>query len=58
VINVPGVEEFRHVGLLERAHHSRMRFTSAIKNYFGAGSGAKGLVQGPVAAGRGRRIRN
>ena len=34
VIEVPGVEEFRHVGLLERAHHSRMRFTAAIKGYF------------------------
>ena len=36
VIEVPGVEEFRHVGLLERSHHSRMRFTAAIKGYFGA----------------------
>ncbi len=35
VIKVPDVEEFRHVGLLERAHHSRMRFTAAIKGYFG-----------------------
>jgi DNA-binding transcriptional LysR family regulator len=38
VIKVPGVEEFRHVGLLERAQHSRMRFTDAIKGYFGAGA--------------------
>ena len=37
VIAVPGVDESRHVGLLERAHHSRMRFTTAIKDYFGAG---------------------
>jgi DNA-binding transcriptional LysR family regulator len=36
VLAVPGVAEFRHVGLLERAHHSRMRFTTAIKDYFGA----------------------
>jgi DNA-binding transcriptional LysR family regulator len=34
VIRVPGVDEFRHVGLLERARHSRMRFTAAIKGYF------------------------
>lgn len=36
VITLPGVEEYRHVGLLERAQHSRMRFTAAIKDYFGA----------------------
>jgi DNA-binding transcriptional LysR family regulator len=36
VIGVPGVDEVRHVGLLERTHHSRMPFTSAIKGYFGA----------------------
>jgi len=34
VIAVPGVREFRHVGLLERARHSRMLFTAAIKDYF------------------------
>jgi DNA-binding transcriptional LysR family regulator len=34
VIEVPGVEEYRHVGLLERSHHSRLRFTAAIKGYF------------------------
>jgi DNA-binding transcriptional LysR family regulator len=34
VIAVPGVEEYRHVGLLERAQHTRMRFTAAIKGYF------------------------
>lgn len=34
VITLPGVEEYRHVGLLERAQHSRMRFTAAIKDYF------------------------
>ena len=34
VIKVPGVEEFRHVGLLERTHHSRKQFTAAIKGYF------------------------
>jgi DNA-binding transcriptional LysR family regulator len=38
VIEVPGVEEVRHVGLLERVHHSRMRFTAAIKGYFGDGA--------------------
>ncbi|MBA3477318.1 MAG: LysR family transcriptional regulator [Lautropia sp.] len=36
VIAIPGVEEFRHVGLLERTQHSRMHFTTAIKDYFGA----------------------
>ncbi len=35
VIELPGVREVRHVGLLERVHHSRMRFTAAIKGYFG-----------------------
>ena len=36
VIAVPGVDESRHVGLLERTHHSRMRFTAVIKAYFAA----------------------
>ncbi|NLD53267.1 MAG: LysR family transcriptional regulator [Burkholderiaceae bacterium] len=35
VIEIPGVQEVRHVGLLERVHHSRRRFTAAIKGYFG-----------------------
>jgi len=57
VIAVPGVEEVRHVGLLERAHHPRMRFTDAIKDYFnaGAGTGGKGRLEvpaGPVAVRR------
>jgi len=33
-VALPGVDVQRHVGLLERAHHSRMRFTDAIKRYF------------------------
>lgn len=36
VIAVPGVNESRHVGLLERVHHSRRHFTDAIKGYFGS----------------------
>ncbi|MGI8894974.1 MAG: LysR family transcriptional regulator [Casimicrobiaceae bacterium] len=40
VIALPGVDIQRHVGLLERSRHSRMRFTDAIKRYFDV-SGAK-----------------
>ena len=60
VMNVPGVEESRHVGLLERTQHSRMRFTSAIKDYFGAGSDTRGRAKSAAAtfAGRRPRVRN
>jgi DNA-binding transcriptional LysR family regulator len=34
VVPLPGVKVQRHVGLLERRHHSRQRFTRAIKNHF------------------------
>jgi DNA-binding transcriptional LysR family regulator len=34
VINLPGVDIQRDVGLLERSRHARMRFTDAIKGYF------------------------
>ena len=34
VIALPGIDIQRHVGLLERSRHSRMRFTDAIKRYF------------------------
>lgn len=34
VIALPGIDIQRHVGLLERARHPRMRFTDAIKRYF------------------------
>lgn len=34
VIALPDVQVERRVGLLERTHHSRMRFTAAIKEYF------------------------
>lgn len=34
VISLPGTDVQRHVGLIERAHHGRTRFTSAIKQYF------------------------
>lgn len=36
VISIPGVEVNRHVGLLERAQHTRMQVTNAIKTYFQA----------------------
>lgn len=34
VLPLPGVNVQRHVGLLERSHHSRERFTAEIKAYF------------------------
>ena len=37
VIRLPGVDVERQVGLIERRQHGRMRFTAAIKSYFGAG---------------------
>lgn len=37
VISLPDVHVERRVGLLERTRHSRMRFTSAIKEYFREG---------------------
>lgn len=33
VITLPGVDVQRHVGLIERASHTRMRFTDAIKQH-------------------------
>lgn len=36
VIPLPGIDVQRHVGLLERTRHGRMRFTGAIKEYFRA----------------------
>jgi DNA-binding transcriptional LysR family regulator len=36
VMRLPGVDVCRSVGLLERIHHTRQRFTGAIKQYFGA----------------------
>jgi DNA-binding transcriptional LysR family regulator len=45
VITLPGVTIERHVGLLERNRHSRMRFTEAIKDYFASaarGGGKRG----------------
>jgi len=39
VVRLPGVDVERHVGLLERRRHGRMRFTAAIKAYFGAAAG-------------------
>ncbi len=40
VVRLPSVDVERHVGLLERRRHGRMRFTAAIKAYFGAAAGA------------------
>jgi DNA-binding transcriptional LysR family regulator len=45
VVPLPGIDVVRRVGLLERTHHSRMRFTAAIKEYFQTG-------------GRGKRVRS
>jgi DNA-binding transcriptional LysR family regulator len=41
VVRLPGVDVERHVGLLERRRHGRMRFTAAIKAYFGAAAGTQ-----------------
>ncbi|MEB2351539.1 MAG: LysR family transcriptional regulator [Burkholderiaceae bacterium] len=42
VVELPGVDVPRRVGLLERSRHARMRFTGAIKRYFAdAGHRAK-----------------
>ncbi len=37
VIPLPGVNVCRDVGLLERRHHARTRFTEAVKAYFARG---------------------
>ena len=37
IVPLPALTVQRHVGLLERRHHSRTRFTKAIKDYFQAG---------------------
>ena len=34
VVDLPGIDVQRRVGLLERSRHARMRFTKAIKKYF------------------------
>lgn len=39
IIEIPGNDIKRNVGLLERSHHSRTRFTDAIKHYFSANRG-------------------
>ena len=41
IVPLPGVDVQRHVGLLERRQHSRVRFTDAIKAYFAAGAEKK-----------------
>jgi DNA-binding transcriptional LysR family regulator len=41
VVRLPGVDVERQVGLIERRRHSRMRFTAAIKAYFGAAGAAR-----------------
>lgn len=39
IIDLPGNDIKRNVGLLERSHHSRTRFTDAIKHFFSARPG-------------------
>jgi DNA-binding transcriptional LysR family regulator len=34
VMTLPGVDVQRHIGLLERTRHNRMRFTEELKQYF------------------------
>lgn len=34
VVELPGIEVQRHVGLLERSHHTRTQLTAAISRYF------------------------
>lgn len=41
IVPVPRISVQRHVGLLERRHHSRKRFTDAIKDCFVAGGKVK-----------------
>ena len=38
IVDLPGLDVQRAVGLLERRQHSRERVTEAIKNYFSAGA--------------------
>jgi DNA-binding transcriptional LysR family regulator len=40
IVPLPGVDVQRAVGLLERAHHPRQRFTDAIKRYFALQAGS------------------
>lgn len=39
VLELPGVDVSRRVGLLERSRHTRTRFTGAIKRYFAQAAG-------------------
>ena len=42
IVPLPGVDVRRHVGLLERRHHGRERFTAEIKAYFASGAARRG----------------
>jgi DNA-binding transcriptional LysR family regulator len=42
IVPLPGVDVQRHVGLLERRHHARERFTAEIKAYFASGAARRG----------------
>jgi DNA-binding transcriptional LysR family regulator len=46
VLPLPGVDVQRHVGLLERRHHSRERFTAEVKAYFALAADPAGLAGG------------
>jgi hypothetical protein len=46
VLPLPGVDVQRHVGLLERRHHSRERFTAEVKAYFALTDTPAGLEGG------------
>jgi DNA-binding transcriptional LysR family regulator len=41
VVLLRGSDVKRHVGLIERSHHGRERFTAAIKQYFHSGTGSR-----------------
>lgn len=58
VISLPGIRVDRHVGLLERTRHGRMRFTAAIKDYFSRSSAEMSVARRtPVNAPRSARNR-
>lgn len=58
VISLPGIRVDRHVGLLERTRHGRMRFTAAIKDYFSRSSAEMSVTRRtPVNAPRSARNR-
>ncbi len=48
IVELPGVDVERSVGLLERRHHSRERVTEAIKKYFSAGAACGTREASPI----------